>query len=167
MRAGDVVFCHTSGVIGKAIRFGEAIDGKKQSAFWNHVAILDRQMPDGDWSVIQAEAHGVTSTGRLSNIAPGGKYEIVKLPIAISRPLFLEFARAQVGAEYGVLTIASCVFDILLPASVCFRMHNTFICSGLVAAALCYAGYEGSMAWMLDDVYMTMPSDVYRSLTGA
>ena len=115
MQAGDLVFAHSKGIIGKAIRFGELLRGGSKGSKWNHVAIIDRPADNGDWYIIQAEAKGVTNDKLLSSIAPGGHYEVVPLPLTVQHKDVLEFARGQVGAKYGIITIISCVLDILLP----------------------------------------------------
>jgi len=49
-------------------------DRWRRGSSWNHVAILDRETPDG-WTLIQADAHGVTVGRPLT-----GEYSIVQLP---------------------------------------------------------------------------------------
>lgn len=163
MRAGDVGFAHTTGIIGRAIRFGEWIRGRSHASTWNHAFILDRPAENGDWYIIQAEAKGVTNDKLLSQVAPGGHYQVVPSP---SNPAdLLVFARAQVGAKYGIVTILSCVLDILLPDSICLRRSNTWICSGLVAASLMYAGWDTTINMAKKDIYTMMPSEVFTALT--
>jgi len=163
MRAGDVGFAHTTGIMGRAIRFGEWIRGRSHASTWNHAFILDRPTENGDWYIIQAEAKGVTNDKLLSQVAPGGTYQVVPCP---SNPAdLLVFARAQVGAKYGIVTILSCVLDILLPDSICLRRSNTWICSGLVAASLMYAGWDTTINMAKKDIYTMMPSEVFTALT--
>lgn len=61
---GDLVFCHGTGVVSWVIRMAERLrndwdhtDEVRGSNF-NHVAILDRALPDGDWTLIQAVPSG-------------------------------------------------------------------------------------------------------------
>jgi hypothetical protein len=165
MRAGDLGFAHTTGIIGRAIRFGEWIRGRSHASTWNHAFILDRPAENGDWYIIQAEAKGVTNDKLLSQVAPGGTYQIVPLPAILPGNYLLRFARAQVGAKYGIVTIFSCVVDILLPDSICLRRSNTWICSGLVAASLMYAGCDTTINMAKKDIYTMMPSEVFTALT--
>ena len=73
MQRGDLVFAHSKGVIGWAIRFGE------HGSEWNHVAVLNEETADG-WTIYQAESKGVTADKLLDSVAPGGNYIIVSLP---------------------------------------------------------------------------------------
>ena len=158
--AGDLVFAHSTGVIGKAIRFAERIRGKG-GGNWNHVAILSHQV-DGVWYVIQAEAKGVTNDKPLDTVAPGGHYEIVSLSDAtVDRFSFYEFISSQVGAKYGYLSIMSCAFDIIIPDAICLRQSKTWICSGLAAAGLLAGDYKPAREWARKDIYTTMPSEIF------
>jgi len=161
MNAGDLVFCHSSGIIGRAIRLGEWIRFRRGS-FYNHVAMLYKQTPDGDWLVIQAEAHGVTNTGLLSTIAPGGSYVVCANP-ASSVPRAGGFMAQQVGAKYGFLTIASLIVTILTPVFFSFRMPNTWICSAVSAESLRVGGWVRNWA----DVYQVTPSQLWSELNPA
>jgi len=160
MQTGDLVFCHTTGLIGRAIRVAQYFDGDGKFSKWNHVAILDRQDSDGKWFVIQAEPKGVTDDKYLDDVAPGGNYEIVPLPQGCDRSKFLEFARFQVGFSYGFITIFSCAIDILLPNSICLRKANSWICSGLAAGSLWFAGFEPAKSW--PDLYTRTPAQIAR-----
>lgn len=160
--AGDLVFAHSTGIIGKAIRFAERIRGKGGDN-WNHVAVLHRKV-DGVWYIIQAEASGVTADKTLESVAPGGSYEVVRLPLLVDRHAFLGFAWSQVGAKYGFLSILSCAVDIIIPDSICLRQAKTWICSGLVAAGLFAAGHEFARNWARADLYTTMPSEIWAQL---
>ena len=156
---GDIVFCHTTGVLGKAIRVGEWLRFKRGSE-WNHVAIIDR-IENGVPYIIQAEAKGVTSDKPLDSIAPNGHYIIVKQPEGIDRFKTLEFARAQVGKPYGFLTIAFLVIDILTPNWFpAFRRKRSWICSALVMESLRYGGWFHD--W--DDIYIVTPAQAHIAL---
>ena len=158
---GDLVFAHSTGSIAKAIRFGEALRGDKNESKWNHAAIIDRPHPtSGDWYVIQAEARGVTNFRLLSEIAPGGKTQVRPCPPELNPEDVLEFARSQVGAKYGFLTIVSCILDVILPRSICLRRSMTWICSGLVTAALMFAGWVPAQDFATDDLYSTTPAQL-------
>ena len=163
MQAGDLVFCHTTVIIGRAIRVAQHFDRSGKYSQWNHVAILDRQDSEGDWFVIQAEPKGVTNDKTLGEIAPGGNYEILALPKGVNQVEFLEFVRFQVGFSYGFVSILSCALDILLPNSICLRKANTWICSGLASAGLMFAGFLDARTW--PDLYTRTPAQVARACT--
>jgi len=160
MMPGDIIVAHSDGIIGKAIRFAERIRGKGGDN-WNHVVILDHQDERGVWYVIQAEAKGVSNDKTLSSI---GKYQHVSTPSYVDRSLVLEFARCQVKTKYGFVSILSCVVDIIIPDSICLRKSNTWICSGLAAAALMYGGWSKALVWARKDIYTIMPSELYLAL---
>ena len=159
---GDLVFAHSTGIIGKAIRFAERIRGKGGDN-WNHVAVLYRKT-DGVWYIIQAEAKGVTKDKTLDSVAPGGSYEVVPLPGEVERLSFYDFCLSQVGAKYGFLSILSCAIDIIIPDAICLRQAKTWICSGLVAAGLLAGDYEPAREWAKKDLYTTMPSEVHTEV---
>jgi len=156
-KPGNIVLCHSAGILGGAIRIAERRLQDRRYAEWNHVAVLDRQV-DGEWYIIQAEASGVTCDKKLDSVAPGGNYEIIPLPIGADRTKFLKFVRAQVGDKYSWLSIFSAAFDMWLPDAICLRKGFTWICSGLVAAALWFAGFEPLMK--LNDVYTCTPAEI-------
>ena len=159
---GDLVFAHSTGIIGKAIRFAERIRGKG-GYNWNHVAVLRGEI-DGVWYIIQAEAKGVTDDKTLESVAPGGSYEVVRLPKEVDRLSFFTFVSSQVGAKYGYLSILSCAVDIIIPDSICLRQSKTWICSGLVAAGLLTGDYKPAREWARKDLYTTMPSEVHTEI---
>jgi len=163
MKPGDLVLCHSKGILGRAIRVAEKRLQDSSYSEWNHIAILDRLAEDGDWIVIQAEAKGVTNDKKLSSVAPGGRYQVIPLPIQADRQKLLKFARAQVGDRYSWLSIFSCAFDMWLPDAICLRHGNTWICSGLAAAALWFAGFEPLMR--LNDVYTCTPAEIAQFCT--
>lgn len=160
MKPGDLVLCHSAGILGRAIRIAERRLQDSRYAEWNHVAILDR-LVDGDWYVIQAEAKGVTNDKKLTSVAPGGRFEIIPLPLKADRMKLLTFARAQVGDKYSWLSIFSAAFDMWLPDAICLRKGDTWICSGLVAGALWFAGFEPLMK--LNDVYTCTPAEIAQA----
>jgi len=160
VNVGDIVLCHSKGIIGAAIRFAERHDEASKYAKWNHVAILDRQ-ENGVWYIIQAEAKGVTNDKTLDSVAPGGVYEVISLPASVNRDKFLEFARSQVGATYGYLSILSCAVDLVLPDTICLRKADTWICSALVAGSLLFGGFPGACKW--PDLYTVTPAQVAQA----
>ena len=161
-KAGDLVFAHSTGVIGKAIRFAERIRGKGGDN-WNHVAVLSKQV-DGVWYIVQAEAKGVTNDKTLDSVAPGGSYKVVPLPLEVDRYSFVIFIWSQVGARYGFLSILSCALDIIIPDAICLRQAKTWICSGLVATGLLAGDYPPAEEWARKDLYTTMPSEIFTEI---
>jgi hypothetical protein len=163
VKAGDLVLCHGTGLVSRSIRWAQRNLENTEYSEWNHVAVLDREV-DGVWYVIQADSAGVTDTRPLDTITPGGRYEIVELPSCVDRELFLAFLRSQVGSKYGFLTIASCAFDMWLPDAICLRRNGTWICSGLVAGALWFAGFEQALLW--GDLYTVTPAEIAQAILG-
>lgn len=138
---GDIVLCHNTGFVAKAIRFGQRLHAPWVYSEWNHVAILD----NNPWVIIEAEAHGVR-TAFLDSV---GDYIIVSadsFPLSggssktLDRAAMLSFARAAIGARYGFLTIACIVINIFTPRIISFRRPGTLICSGLGMRALEHGG---------------------------
>jgi hypothetical protein len=160
MQPGDLVFCTTTGVLGKAIRFAQR---RNKEVDWkrNHVAALDR-FENGVWYVIQAEPHGVTSDKQLLNIAIGGTFEIRELPSVVDAEKFLEYLRSRVGDDYSFSTIASCALNMIFPERLYFRWANGLICSGLIALALTFGGFAPMET--ATDLYSLTPAQV-MSLT--
>ena len=162
MKAGDLVLCHSTGIVGRSIRWAQRNLENSDYSEWNHVAVLDRQVGD-EWYVVQAEAAGVTNDKPLASVAPGGKSKILALPEGANPALFLEFVRSQVGSSYGYLSILSCAFDMVLPDAVCLRRNGTWICSGLVAGGLLFSGYSPALVW--GDIYTVTPAEIAQIIT--
>lgn len=166
MQAGDLVFCHSAGLIGKAIRVAEWLRFRRGSKF-NHVAQLYKPTEDGkDWYVIQAEAKGVTKDKRLSTIAPGGAYVVVPSPCnnikgCVTTEDQLDFAIAQVGDKYGFLTIASIVVSLLLPRFINVMLPNTWICSAVAAESLRCGGWVHN--W--PNIYQVSPAQLWEAVS--
>jgi hypothetical protein len=158
MEAGDIILCHSKGIIGASIRFAQRrVKSETKNAKWNHVAVLKEKQGD-DWVIIQAEAAGVTDNKMLSSVAPGGMYQVVPLPPQVNRADFLNFLHTQISKKYGWLTIVSCALDMFLPDSICLRRNGTWICSGLVAGALWFCGYAKACDWQ--DLYTVTPAEI-------
>lgn len=129
------------------------------------LALMDR------WTVVQAEACGVTGTRptgtawnarTLAQVAPGGWVRIIRPPAAVTPSRTLQFARGEVGAHYGFLTIASTGLEIVTPdwLHVPIRRPGTWICSALGAEALRYGGWYHR--W--ETIYEPWPSEVLHAL---
>ena len=153
---GDIVFAHSNGLMGRAIRFGEMLRWRKGS-HWNHACVISRVDQDGTAYVIQAELKGV-SEATLDSV---GDYVVLEPPHGVNRNKVLAFTKMQVGSKYGILSILSIVFDIISPDWFpSLRMPNTWICSAVTGEALRYGG------WLHDwnDIYCTTPSQLFDSL---
>ena len=162
VQVGDLVFCHSKGLIGWGIRLAQRLRSPSDAATWNHVAtVVDVETKGGPWC-IAAEGHGVTKRS-LVDIAPGGKFTIVRQPFGVQTFLQTEFLEEVCGDKYGFLTIASCLLTLLTPEAIAFRRPNTYICSGLATIALTFAGWPE--AHNIRDLYQTTPAELYTAVT--
>ena len=157
---GDIVFAHSNGIMGKAIRLGEWLRFRRGS-HWNHVCFIDR-VEDGVPYVLQAEPHGVTTDKTLDSV---GTYLLLPPPGGCDPAKFMYFARQQVGDRYGWLMIAALALDIVTPAwfptfHLASRRKSAWICSVLTAESLRFAGWYHP--W--PSIYMVTPSQVYEAL---
>lgn len=150
--AGDIVFAHSNGFMGRAIRFAERLRWRKGS-YWNHVCIVEGKDENGVWQVIQADIRGV----ERATLKSVGEYQLVDLPIGVDTSKVLEFTRAQVGSKYSILSILSILIDIITPEWFpSFRRDNTWICSSVTAEALRYGGWLHNWG----DIYTVTPSQL-------
>jgi len=160
---GSVGFAHSNGLFGKLIRLGEWLRFRNGD-FWNHEFVVSDKSLNGVPYVIQAEAKGVTDDKLITTVAPGGTYQIVELPANVDRTKTLEFAKGEVGTEYGWLSIVDIAAKIILPKWVPFpsiQSVQTWICSTLGAEAMRYAGWLHR--W--PNIYLVVPSEHYAALT--
>ena len=164
MQQGDLVFCHNSNLIGRAIRWGEWLRFRK-GAYYNHVATLDIPVPNsnGDWFILQANQNGVTCYGYLSDLSKNGSsYEVVPAPAGVNTAKQIEFLYSQIGRHYGWLTIASIVTTLILPQFINVMLPNTWICSAIAAEACRAGGWIHS--W--PDIYQVAPAQLFEVVTG-
>ena len=123
------------------------------------------------WTVLQAEARGVTGTTNtgashdarpLASVAPDGWVRILRPPTTVNAARTLWFARGEVGADYGFLTVVSTGFDILTPSwfHLPVRRPGTWICSALASEALRYGGW--CSRW--PDIYQVTPAQAMAAL---
>ena len=159
-RGGDVGFSHSNGAMGRLIRLGEWMRFRRGSR-WNHQFIVsDETAPDGCPLVIQATLRGVTKTARLDSM---GDYVTMPPPAGTNRAKVLAFAHAQVGIEYGILTILAIALDIVtwnwVPS---FRgaRRQSWICSALANEALRFGGWLHP--WI--DIYDVTPAQGFAAL---
>lgn len=157
MNPGDIVFAHSNGAMGRAIRFGERLRWGEKPSHWNHVAIV-ASVNGEDIRIIQAEPRGVTDDKSIESV---GEYVVLAPPIGAQADWILEFARGQVGSRYGWSSIVSVFFDIVTPNWFpSFRRPSTWICSALVAESLRFGGWLE--AW--GDIYTVTPAQLYGRL---
>lgn len=160
VNAGDIVFAHSNGIMGRAIRLGELLRWKHGSE-WNHVAIIDR-VENGVAFVIQAEARGVTSNKTLDSVAPDGHYIVIRPPQCVDIETSLAFARQEVGSHYGWLSIVTDILDIITPDWFpSLRRRSTWICSALVLEALRAGGWLHQWG----DIYLPTPAQAFEALS--
>lgn len=149
---GDVVFAHTNGIFGKAIRWGEHLRFRK-SSWTNHMAYVWK-IELGKAYVIQAEPKGVTSDKTIDSL---GNVRVFR-PAGLDVQKSTKFGLAQVGKRYGWWSIVSCSFDLAtwdwVPS---IRQKGTWICSALVEEMLRAGGvFDPVMNW--GDIYVTTPA---------
>ena len=157
---GDVVFAHSNGIMGRAIRFAERLRGRSGS-FYNHVCFVDR-VEDGVAFVLQAEPRGVTIDKPISTV---GEYLLMRPPPSVDVDRMMFFARKQVGFRYSWLTIAALCLDILTPGwfptfQPANKRSNSWICSALTGESLRFGGWYHR--W--PSIYLVTPSQVYVAL---
>lgn len=162
---GDIGFCHSTGIIGRVIRFGERLRFRNGS-FWNHAFIVSDEVDaSGEPLIIQAIAKGVDGSKPLSTVAPNGKYEVVALPAHVNADDVVAFAKQEIGTKYGYLSIVSTALRILLPKwfpMLTLRSGSSWYCSALAGESLRAGGWIHK--W--PDVYSVVPSELYAALSG-
>ena len=150
--------------MGWLIRLGTLL--KLKRARWNHEFIVsDLTDVDGAPLIIQATMRGVTEDCRLDQVAPGGSYVTMPPPPECDRAKLLEFAKKQVGTEYGFLTDLAMAIDIVswdwVPS---FRgaRKPSWQCAALTNESMRFAGWLHE--WL--DVYDILPDEGYEALVG-
>jgi len=164
-RPGQIGFCHSTNIFGKAIRFGERLRFRHGN-FWNHVFIISDEIDStGEPLIIQAISKGVDGSRPLSQVAPGGRYQVLELPAGVDAAKVLAFAKSQIGSGYGYVSIASIVLQILMPRwfpMLTVRSRSTWICSALGAES----ARAGGWVYSWPDIYSVVPSELYAALSG-
>ena len=163
---GDLVFCDGRGIVAWSIRMGQRFRRDWNKAKdrtgdrYNHVAILDKQNSDGDWTLLQAVTKGVVQDhhNNPSRLSHYSHYVIVTCPA--DRERTIRFARSQVGHKYGYLTTACFIFTFLSPKFLNVMVPRTWICSALAAESLRFGG------WFHDwsDIYQVSPAQLWCAL---
>lgn len=161
IRAGDIGFARTKGLLGRLIRLGEHLRFHRGSQF-NHMFVVDRQ-EDGVWYIIQATLRGVTDSARLVDVAPGGTFLTMGPPYGADRDRLLAWCRRRVGQHYGYLTIAAIALDVVTwdwVPSLRGARKDSWICSALACEGLRFAGWDHD--W--PDIYSVTPADAYQAI---
>ena len=154
MRAGDFLLVHSTGVFPWLIRVGERLHFKGKGSQWSHAALI----VSDDGKTIEAQARGVVA----STVSAHSVCQVVDSGLSdAGRQQVCRFAASCLGDEYGYLTLASIVLDLLTPSFLTFRRPKTLICSELVARSLEHGG------WICPDLdtSQVMPSDLCRWFT--
>ena len=158
-QAGDIIFAHSNGIMGRLIRMGERLRWGEHASYWNHAAIVSR-IENGEAFVIQADLRGVNEAP-LESV---GIYKLVSLPDGVSKDTVLRFLNAQVGSKYGLLSILCIALDLLTWNSAPdLRRSGTWICSALVAESLRAGGWF-CPASNYGDIYTVTPAQLSLSL---
>jgi hypothetical protein len=161
IQAGDIGFAHTHGFVGRLIRFGEMLKGKFGSE-WNHEFVVSK-FENGEWWIIQATFEGVIETP-LELVAPGGHYITLPPPPECDRAKVLEFAYAELGAKYSILSDIAIGIDMLTWNWVPALMNSykkTWNCSGLTNECLRFAGWLHEYV----NIYTVTPQMGFNAVT--
>ena len=145
---GDIVLAHTKGLYGAAIRVAQGIRWKGFST-WNHAAIVvsnDSFLSRAGATIPRIRCVEMARRCEelpIEDVAPNGKYIIVRAPAGVDTRRAVEYANRQIGTKYGILTLFSIVFNLFTPnfIRIDFRRVNTLICSALVARSLEHGGW--------------------------
>jgi hypothetical protein len=164
--SGDLVFCYGKGAVAWGIRMVERYrrdwgrDTEERGAAFDHVAIVDASLPDGDWTLIQALSDGVVEDvpGKPSRLSHYERYAIAECPGDRTRTV--AFARSQVGHKYGFITILSFLLTLFTPGFINVMLPKTWVCSALAGESLRFG------TWLHDwpDVYQVSPAQLWCAL---
>lgn len=161
-RAGDIVFAHTTGLLGRAIRLGERLRWNEHASRWNHACVVSR-VTKGETYVIEATLKGVIES-------PLSKYQdcmVIAPPVEVDVAKVVTFHKAQLGSKYGVLSIFCIMTDLVTGNWVpSFRRDGSWICSALTAEGLRYGGWFTPDS-NFGDIYTPTPAQVWQALTGS
>lgn len=166
LEPGDLIATHSSGLVGRLIRFGE----KKQALGWRgalwHSLTRQQNYPDDPWYfnhiaiyagqgvLIEALARGLTSS-------PIEKYaEYKHLPLRRSPDGALAFASCEYARTdpYGWLEIASIIVNLLTSTRLQLSWGRAMVCSAFGARCWEHSGIQLLEA----SAYTTLPSDLVK-----
>ena len=165
---GDIVAFETAGFFAFFIRLGQRMRKRTRPFYrYTHVAILSdyiENVPNDrgnsrNWKAIQAAWR--VDEDFVDDIAKGRPFIVLRNP-GPNREAAVEMAEQYLGEEYGVLSILSIAFGLLLPFHIAIRASRTVICSALAAICLLAGGYK--RVW--PDIYQVKPADIVGVLIG-
>jgi len=160
IKVGDIGFAHTTGVLGGLIRAGEKL--KWRECEWNHafVVVSVGELASDIW-IAEATLKGVVISNLHNMIESGASIRIVRPPKGADPNRVADFAHAQVGKPYGILSDLCIATDILTPDwFISVRRNGTWICSALAAEALRYGGVY--FDW--EDIYTVTPTQLWIAI---
>ena len=160
-RKGDIVFAHTSGLMGRLIRMGERLRWKESASHWNHACVVSR-VTKGVPYVIEATLKGVVE----SPLSKYDDYAVVRPPSCVDITKLVDFQKLQLSDHYGLLSILAIAIDLVdgnwMPE---LRKSGTWICSALTAEGLRVAGwFTPESNW--GDIYTVTPAQLFQVLLG-
>jgi hypothetical protein len=156
IKPGYVGYVKSNGLMGKLIRFGEAISSGKGEV--NHMVVFGN-----DGKVIQAEMPGVTCNATYEDVLAHDTCIVVKPPKYVRLADVVRYAEAHVGTEYGLWTDIGIGIDMVtwqwVPA-VRGARKDSLICSALGSEALRFGGWL--YKWI--DIYTVTPQQSMDAL---
>jgi hypothetical protein len=157
IEVGYTGYAKTNGQVGRLIRIGERI--KFHEWDYNHVfTVIGTGSTYEDIIVVQATpVHGVIISKLTDITSSASVCDLFRPPSGCDGQKVAQFARAQVGDPYGLLTIACIAIDILTPEwFVSFRRPGSWICSALGGEALRFGGFYADWG----DIYTPTPTQL-------
>jgi len=151
---GDTGYARTTGFLGFLIRVGEKL--KWRNGLFNHAfTVINEAESYEEIKIVQATLRGVIVSPLSEMMAASINIEILPPAPSWDRVKIAEFAKEQVGSDYGLMSILCIGLDILTPEwFVSFRRNGTWICSALAEESNRYGGMLKS--WK--DIYTVTPT---------
>lgn len=152
---GDFLLHHSTAFHSKLIRFGEGLrfrGADRGYAYWNHASFV---VAPG--RIVEALGSGIEE----HDLAKYAHSDFARVRVRWElrdRRQAVAFARAQVGAEYGYLTLVGVTLHMLTGGKLTVGVDGTRICSGLVAACL----ERGPTIFEHHDATNITPADLAR-----
>ena len=153
---GDGAYFTTRTIYGFVIRLAQRLRWWRQGSFeYNHFGLVVEIDSEGYPWVVQMARHGELT--RIDKVAPGGSFTTLPAPDGIDRARAVDYAKKQIGTEYGVTTIFSIAFNLLVPfIRLDFRRNNTLVCSALGARSWEHGGWDCPT-----DPFQVAPGELY------
>ena len=147
MQPGDIFVVRENHPFDVLIRFAQRRRFAVTDAEFNHCGIISTASGE----TIEALWSGV-SYGSVHNY-PDRK--IISIPDDATRFHILQWSAKRVGDRYSFVSLFVLVLSLMVGAKFRFGRRGTYICSGLVASALTYAGID-----MGDDPEWVVPAEI-------